>query len=95
MLFREAEMLGVVFTLPVLLVAASAMAESPKVDQPPVSSGSSMPRAAIPEVDALVAIAPAPLTDDEQRQEDARRRALLMLLLNSTGRVQPFSGMSR
>jgi len=88
-------MLGIVFALPVLLIAASATAQSPKVDQPPVSSGSSTPRVAVPDVYALVAITPAPLTDDEQRQEDARRRALLMLLLNSGGRVQPFSGMSR
>ena len=89
-------MLGIVFALPVLLIAASAIAQSPKVDQPPVSSGSSTPRAAVPDVYALVAITPAPLTDDEQqRQEDVRRRALLMLLLNNGGRVQPFSGMSR
>ena len=89
-------MLGMVFALPVLLIAASAMAQSPKVDEPPVSSGSSMPRVAVPDVHALVAITPAPLTDDEQqRQEDVRRRALMMLLLNSGGRVQPFSGMSR
>jgi hypothetical protein len=88
-------MLGAVFALAALLIAASAMAQSPKVDQPPVSSGSSMPRMAVPAVPALVVITSAPiLTDDEQRQQDARRRALLMLLLNSGGRVQPFGGMS-
>jgi hypothetical protein len=87
-------MLGVVFALAVLLIAASAMAQSPKVDQPPVSSGSSMPRVDIPAFPALAVVVPVPLTDDEQRQQDARQRALLMLLLNSGGRVQPFSGMS-
>ena len=54
-----------------------------------------MPRAAVPVVPALVAVTPAPLTDDERRQEDARRRAFLMLLLNGGGHVQPFNGMSR
>ena len=88
-------MLGAVFALPVLLITASAMAQSPKVDQLPISSGSSMPREAAPAFPALVAVTPAPLTDDEQRQQDTRRRAFLMLLLNSGGRVQPFSGMSR
>jgi hypothetical protein len=87
--------LGIVFALPVLLIAASAMAQSPKVDEPPpVSSGSSMPREAVPDVHALIAQTPA-LADDERRQEEARRRALLMLLLNSGSRVQPFGGMSR
>jgi hypothetical protein len=71
------------------------MAQSPKVDQPPVSSGSSRPRAAVPAFPALVAVTPAPLTDEEQRQQDAGRHALLMLLLNGGGRVQPFGGMSR
>jgi hypothetical protein len=88
-------MLGAVFTLPVLLIAVSAMAQSSKVDQPPVSSGSSMPRDAVPVVQAWTAETPAPITDDEQRREEARRRALLLLLLNSGGRVQPFGGMSR
>src|SRR5260370_42264421 len=81
-------MLAIGFALPVLLIAASAMAQSPKVDQPAVSSGSRMPRAAVPVVPALVAVTPAPLTDDERRQEDARRRAFLMLLLNGGGAVQ-------
>jgi hypothetical protein len=87
-------MLGAVFALPVLLITVSAMAQSPKVDQLPISSGSSMPREAVPASPALVAVTPAPLADDEQRQQDAQRRAFLMLLLNSGGRVQPFSGMS-
>ena len=88
-------MLGAVFALPVLLITASAMAQSPKVDQLPISSGSSMPREAVPAFSALVALTPAPvLTDDEERQQDAQRRALLMLLLNSGGRVHPLSGMS-
>jgi hypothetical protein len=78
-----------------LLITASAMAQSPKVDQLPISSGSSMPREAVPAFPALAAVTPAPLTEDEQRQQDTRRRAFLMLLLNSGGRVQPFSGMSR
>jgi hypothetical protein len=88
-------MLGIVFALAPLLIAASAMAQSPKVDQLPVSSGSSMPRAAVPAFPGLVVVTPAPLTDDEQRQQDTRRRAFLMLLLNSDGRVRPFGGMSR
>ena len=93
-------MLGIVFALPVLLIAASAMTQSPAqspkvVDPPPVSSGSSMPREAVPVGPALIAETPAPLADDERRQEDARRRALLMLLLNSSGgHVQPFGGMN-
>src|SRR5260370_21258398 len=78
-------MLAIGFALPVLLIAASAMAQSPKVDQPAVSSGSRMPRAAVPVVPALVAVTPAPLTDDQRRQEDAPRRAFLMLLLNGGG----------
>jgi hypothetical protein len=92
----EGKMLGVISTLVALLIATSAMAQSPKVDQPPVSSGSSTPRAAVPAFfPALVALTPAPLTDDEQRQEDTRRRALLVLLLNSGSRVHPLGGMSR
>ena len=87
-------MLGVVFALAALLIAASAMAQSPKVDQPLVSSESSMPRVAVPAFPALAVVAPAPLTDDEQRQQDARRHAILMLLLNSGGRVHPLSRMS-
>jgi hypothetical protein len=87
-------MLGVISTL-ALLIAASAMAQSPKVDQLPVSSGSSTPRAAVPAFPALGAVTPAPLTDEEQRQQDAGRHVLLMLLLNGGGRVQPFGGMSR
>jgi hypothetical protein len=91
-------MLGAVFALPVLLITASAMAQSPKVDQLPISSGSSMPREAVPASPALAAATPARLTDDEQRQQeqqDTHRRTLLMLFLNTGGRVQPFSGMSR
>src|SRR5260370_33415894 len=84
-------MLAIGFALPVLLIAASAMAQSPKVDQPAVSSGSRMPRAAVPVVPALVAVTPAPLTDDERRQEDARRRPFLMLLLNGRGQVLPLN----
>jgi biopolymer transport protein ExbD len=91
----EGKMLGVISTLVALLIAASAMAQSPKVDLPPVSSGSNTPRAAVPAFPALVALTPAPLTDDEQRQEDTRRRALLVLLLNSGSRVHPLGGMSR
>jgi hypothetical protein len=88
-------MLGIVFALPVLLIAASAIAQSPKVDEPPISSGSSTPRDdVVPVAHGPVAAEPAARGDDERRQEDARRRALLMLLLNSGGRVQPFSGMS-
>lgn len=93
-------MFGIVFALPVLLVAASAMAESqaqsPKVDEPPpVSSGSSMPRETVIDAPAPVAVTPAPLAGDQRRQEDARRRALLLLLLNSGGgNVRPFGGMS-
>lgn len=88
-------MLGSVLALPILLIAASAMAQSPKVDQPPIPSMASTPRAAVPAFPALAALTPAPLTDGEQRQQDAGRHALLMLLLNSGGRVQPFGGMSR
>jgi hypothetical protein len=88
-------MLGIVLALPVLLIAGSAVAQSPGVDQLPISSGSSTQRVAVPAFPALVAVTPAPLTDDEQRQKDAQRRAFLVLLLNSGGRVQPFGGMSR
>jgi hypothetical protein len=90
----EAEMLGIVFALPILLIAATAMAQSPKVDQPSASAGSSTQRAALPDIHALVAITPASLTDDERRQEDQRRRALVMLLLNGGWSVRPFGGMS-
>jgi hypothetical protein len=38
-------MLGIVLALPFLLIAATAMAQSPKVDQPPASAGSSTQRA--------------------------------------------------
>jgi hypothetical protein len=87
-------MLGIVFALPILLIAATAMAQSPKVDQPPASAGSSTQRVALPKIHALVAVTPAPLTDDERRQEDQRRRALVMLLLNGGSSVRPFGGMS-
>ena len=87
-------MLGNVFALPLLLIATSAMAQSPNVDQsPPVSSGSSIQRVAVPISPVPIAATPAPSRDDG-RQEDARRRAFLMLLLNSSGgHVQPFGGM--
>jgi hypothetical protein len=90
----EAEMLGIVLVLPILLIAATAMAQSPKVNQPPASAGSSTQRVALPEIHALDAITPAPLTDDERRQEDQRRRALVMLLLNGGWSLRPFSAMS-
>lgn len=89
-------MLGTVFTLSILLLAASAMAQSPKLDPPPpFLSASNVSRTAVPAADGLVAIPAVPLAADEQRQEDARRRAFLMLLLSSGGRVQPYAGMGR
>ena len=87
-------MLGIVLALPILLIAATAMAQSPKADQPPASAGSTTQRVSLPDIHALVAITPAPLTDEERRQEDQRRRALAMLLLSGGWSVRPFSAMS-
>jgi hypothetical protein len=89
-------MLGIVFAFPILLIAASAVAQSPKVE-PSVSSGSSVQRVApAPLASAPEAVEPPSRGDDERRQEDVRRRAFLVLLLNSSsGHVQPFGGMSQ
>ena len=86
---------GVIFVLATWLIAISAMAQPTTVnqppDQPPVSSGSSMPpsEAPAPAVPARVVVPPAP--DGAQRKDSDR--AFLMLLLNS-GRARPF-GTSR
>ena len=85
--------MNTIFALATCLVAASAMAQSTKVDQtPPVSSGSSMPpREAASGVPAR-AVVPTTPANNVQRQEDAGR-ALIMVLLNG-GRAKPFGGMS-
>jgi len=55
-------MLGIVFALPILLIAATAMGQSPKIDQPSASAGSSTQRVALPDIHSRVAITPAPRT---------------------------------
>jgi hypothetical protein len=77
-------MLRSVFALPFLLVASISMARSPKPEELPVSSGSSIQRVAAARARAGSCRTFLP-HGRKRRQDDARRRALFVLLLNSGG----------